>query len=55
VRVALGHSKGDAAVRGPASSLLLLLTHRVEPDDAAFQHFGDRAVLDRWLALGPLP
>jgi uncharacterized protein (TIGR03083 family) len=50
-----GHVKGDAAVRGPASALLLLLSHRLDPDDPGLEVLGDRAVLDRWLALGPLP
>lgn len=47
-----GHAKGDVAVRGPASSLLLLLWRRLGPADGGLELFGDRAVLDRWLALG---
>ena len=52
IKVARGHAKGDAAVRGTASSLLLLLWRRIPPTDDAFEVFGDQAVLDRWLALG---
>ncbi|MEU0567803.1 maleylpyruvate isomerase family mycothiol-dependent enzyme [Nonomuraea sp. NPDC005983] len=43
-----GHAKGDAAVRGSAGDLLLLLYGRRSPDALAV--FGDRAWLDRWLA-----
>jgi uncharacterized protein (TIGR03083 family) len=50
--VARGHAKGDAAVRGPASALLLLLWRRIRPTEAGLELFGDQAVLDRWLALG---
>jgi uncharacterized protein (TIGR03083 family) len=46
--VSHGHEKGDAAVRGSASDLLLVLWRRLEPD--AVDVFGDRAVLDRLLA-----
>ena len=48
-----GHGKGDAAVRGPAGSLLLVLVGRVAPDDPQVQVLGDRALLDRWLAATP--
>ena len=47
VRVARGHGKGDAAVRGPASDLLLLLWRRVAPDTV--EVLGDRALVDRYL------
>jgi uncharacterized protein (TIGR03083 family) len=40
------HAKGDIAVRGTASDLLLLLWNRVGPD--RFEIFGDRFVMDRW-------
>jgi uncharacterized protein (TIGR03083 family) len=46
-RVSHGHEKGDAAVRGSASDLLLLLWGRLKPD--ALEVFGDRDVLDRLL------
>jgi uncharacterized protein (TIGR03083 family) len=45
-----GHAKGDVAVRGAASDLLLLLYGRRKPEDERFQIFGDGALLDRWLA-----
>lgn len=49
-RVAHDHGKGDVAVRGAAGDLLLLLYNRLTADDAGFEVFGDRALLDRWLA-----
>ena len=42
------HGKGDAAVRGTASDLLLLLWHRRSPEELEF--FGDREVFDQWWA-----
>jgi uncharacterized protein (TIGR03083 family) len=45
-----GHGKGDVAVRGPMSDLLLLLYGRREPFDGRFEVFGDRDLLARWLA-----
>lgn len=42
------HAKGDVAVRGPASDLLLVLLRRVAPDHVEI--IGDRAVLDGFLA-----
>lgn len=48
VSVEHGHAKGDVAVRGTASDLLLLLWNRVGVD--RFQVFGDRSLLDRWRA-----
>lgn len=41
-----GHAKGDAAVRGPASDLLLLLWNRIPA--GRLEVFGDTAVVDRW-------
>ena len=41
-----GHAKGDAAVRGSASDLLLLLWNRVPR--SRLEIFGDAAVLDFW-------
>ncbi|YCK35870.1 maleylpyruvate isomerase family mycothiol-dependent enzyme [Actinomadura sp. ATCC 39365] len=43
-----GHTKGDVAVRGPASELLLLLYGRRPPRSPAV--FGDHDLLTRWLA-----
>jgi uncharacterized protein (TIGR03083 family) len=40
------HAKGDVAVRGTASDLLLLLWNRIDPD--RLQVFGDAALLARW-------
>jgi hypothetical protein len=53
ITVQAGHGKGDAAVRGPASALMLLLVRRLAPDDPAIEVIGDRAVLDGWLAATP--
>jgi uncharacterized protein (TIGR03083 family) len=44
------HGKGDAALTGPAGHLLLVLMRRAPADDPAVTIFGDRALLDRWLA-----
>ncbi|HMQ25991.1 MAG TPA: maleylpyruvate isomerase family mycothiol-dependent enzyme [Acidimicrobiales bacterium] len=41
-----GHAKGDAAVRGSASDLLLLLWNRVPA--SRLEVFGDATVLDFW-------
>lgn len=42
------HAKGDVALRGSASDLVLALWGRVDPGD--LELFGDRAELDRFLA-----
>jgi uncharacterized protein (TIGR03083 family) len=47
-----GHAKGDVAVRGPASTLYLMLWRRVPPDHGDLERFGDETVLERWLAAG---
>ena len=44
------HAKGDAAARGTASDLNLLVWGRRQP---TLEVFGDEAVLDAWLALAP--
>jgi uncharacterized protein (TIGR03083 family) len=49
VTVTREHAKGDVAVRGAASDLLLMLWRRCAPD--GLETFGDRAVLDRFLAV----
>ena len=46
VKVEPVHAKGDVAVRGPASDLLLLLYNRVGTDGC--QVFGDEGLLARW-------
>ncbi|NUT11727.1 MAG: maleylpyruvate isomerase family mycothiol-dependent enzyme [Nonomuraea sp.] len=43
-----GHTKGDAAVRAPASDLLLLLYGRRPPQSLTV--FGDQDLLTRWLS-----
>jgi len=45
-----GHGKGDAALTGPAASLLLVLMRRRPVSDPAVAVYGDGAVVDRWLA-----
>lgn len=45
-----GHGKGDAALTGPACSLLLVLMRRRPASDPAVTIAGDGAVLDGWLA-----
>jgi uncharacterized protein (TIGR03083 family) len=53
VTVQPGHGKGDVALRGPASRLLLVLVRRVPPDDPQVQVLGDPALLTGWLAATP--
>ncbi len=48
--VELGHGRGDAAVTGPAASLLLVLMRRRPLPDSAVTVYGDGAVVDGWLA-----
>jgi uncharacterized protein (TIGR03083 family) len=50
VTVEPGHGKGDAAVRGPASDLLLVLMRRFPASDPAVEVLGDAALLDTLLA-----
>ncbi len=45
-----GHGKGDAALTGPAASLLLVLMRRRPVFDPAVAVYGDSAVVDGWLA-----
>jgi uncharacterized protein (TIGR03083 family) len=45
-----GHGKGDAALAGPAASLLLVLMRRRPAADPAVTLHGDSAVVDGWLA-----
>jgi uncharacterized protein (TIGR03083 family) len=53
VTVAAGHARGDAALRGPASAILLVMLRRLPPDDPAVEILGDRSLLDGWLAATP--
>jgi uncharacterized protein (TIGR03083 family) len=48
--VAPGHGKGDAALAGPAASLLLVLLRRRPVSDPAVTVYGDSAVVDGWLS-----
>jgi len=48
-----GHAKGDAALTGPAQSLLLVLMRRYPPADPSVTLYGDPAILARWLESTP--
>jgi hypothetical protein len=50
ITVEPGHGKGDVAIRGPASDLLLLMMRRIPPGDSPAEVLGDAAVLDGLLA-----
>lgn len=50
-RVDRGHAKGDAALRGPADQLFLVLWGRVPLEATGLEVFGDATVVDRWLQL----
>jgi uncharacterized protein (TIGR03083 family) len=47
------HTKGEAAVRGTASGLLLALTRRKTSAEAGLEVFGDAAIWDGWLSHTP--
>jgi uncharacterized protein (TIGR03083 family) len=47
------HMKGEAAVRGTATNLLLAITRRVSSTDADLEVIGDAAVWDGWLSHTP--
>ena len=53
VTVARGHGKADVAVRGPAASLLLVLTRLLPPSDPAIEILGQQALLTHWLQHTP--
>jgi len=53
VTVTAGHGKGDMAVRGPASAVLLVLLRRLPPDDPDVRILGDGSLLGGWLAATP--
>jgi len=44
-----GHQKADIALRGPAATLLLVLTRRLAPDQPGVDVLGDAALLTPWL------
>ena len=50
VAVEPGHGKGDVAVRGPASDMLLVLMRRFPASDPSVEVLGDAALLDTLLA-----
>ena len=45
------HAKGDLALRGPATDLLVVLNDRAPLDATAIEVFGSTTVLDRFLAV----
>jgi uncharacterized protein (TIGR03083 family) len=45
-----GHSRADAAVRGPVATLFLVLMRRLPPDAPGIEVLGDESVLRTWLA-----
>jgi uncharacterized protein (TIGR03083 family) len=47
------HEKSAVAVRAPLADLVLVVYGRRHVDDAAAQVFGDRELLDTWLAATP--
>jgi uncharacterized protein (TIGR03083 family) len=51
IEVRREHAKGDVAVRGAASDLVLFLWQRIPAD--RLEVFGDAALLDRWFELVP--
>ena len=51
--VQTGHARADVAVRGPAASLLLVLTRRLPPSDPSVEVLGDQAALTHWLRHTP--
>ena len=53
VTVQHGHGKADVAVRGPAASLLLVLTRRLPSADPGIEILGDQALFTHWLEHTP--
>ncbi len=53
VTVQHSHGKAGVAVRGPAASLLLVLTRRLPPSDPAIEILGQQALLSHWLQHTP--
>ena len=51
VQVSRDHAKGDAAIRGTGADLLLTLWGRRPLD--GMEVFGDQAVAEAWIAVGP--
>jgi uncharacterized protein (TIGR03083 family) len=53
VTIARGHSKADVAIRGPAASLLLVLTRRLPSSAPGVEVLGEQALLTHWLEHTP--
>ena len=53
VTTARGHGQADVAVRGPAASLLLVLTRRLPPSAPGIEVLGEQALLTHWLEHTP--
>ena len=53
VTTARGHGKADVAVRGPAATLLLVLTRRLPPSAPGIEVLGEQALLTHWLEHTP--
>jgi uncharacterized protein (TIGR03083 family) len=53
VTIARGHGQADVAVRGPATSLLLVLTRRLPASDPGIEVLGEQALLTHWLQYTP--
>ena len=53
VTVTRGHGKADVAVRGPATSLLLVLTRRLPPSHPGIEILGEHELLTHWLQHTP--
>ena len=53
VTTARGHGKADVAVRGPAASLLLVLTGRLPLSAPGVEVLGEQALLTHWLEHTP--
>jgi uncharacterized protein (TIGR03083 family) len=49
LEVRRAHGRADVAVRGPASTLLLVLVRRLPPDHPEIEVLGDGDVLQAWL------
>jgi uncharacterized protein (TIGR03083 family) len=53
VAIVRGHGKADVAVRGPAASLLLVLTRRLPSSAPGIEVLGEQALLTHWLEHTP--
>lgn len=53
IAIESGHGKGDAALTGPAQSLLLVLMRRLPPADPSVTVYGEPGILTAWLDSTP--